>query len=123
MFSLIRHFDKLFNELWNEAFSSVKFTDLNELKEKGEVTEETETSGDFVTKKIHFKSSDGATEIYRSVTTNKNAEKFSRASELRSKINKLLREGNFEDAIPLRDELRELESELKKPSKQLTGKQ
>lgn len=119
MLSLIRHFDKLFKELWDE---SIAFSNVEELKEKGEVTEETETSGDLTIKKLHFKSSDGTTEIYRSVTTNKNAEKYNKASELRSKINKLLRAGNFEDAIPLRDELRELEKQLHEPKK-LTGKQ
>ena len=113
MTTLFKELERLFDELKPPSFKNI-----SELKEKGEVTEETETSGDLITKRIHFKSMDGRTELYRSITTNKKAEKYNKISELRSKINRLLRDGNFEDAIPLRDELRLLEADTKSSSKQ-----
>jgi excinuclease UvrABC helicase subunit UvrB len=108
---------RIFRE-FNRMFESFKFTDLEALKGQGELTEETKTDGEFTTRMISFRSNDGKLQIVRKVTTNQQAEKYQKMSELRTKINKLLEEDNFEDAIILRDELKKLESELHKPTKQ-----
>lgn len=107
---------RIFRDL-DKWFESFNFADIENLRNRGEVTEETTNEGDLITKKIRFISNDGKTQIFRKVTTNQQAEKFTKLSELRTKINKLLREDNFEAAIPLRDELKKLESELQKPIK------
>ena len=97
-------------------------SDLSKLKDTGEYTEETVEENNRIIKRVHYKSFDGKTEIHREVTTSKNAEKWQRLSELNTQINRLLKVGRFEEAIPLRDELRQLQSELK-PTKTIEGQE
>ena len=110
MFSLVRLFQDF-------DFHMPELKDVESLKETGEVTEEKETKGDFITRRVHYKSFDGRTEIHREFTTHRNAEKFSEIDRLVRKKNKAIREDNLEEAIKYRDEINRLTKIERLPKK------